>query len=276
MSVASRSLVLCADDFGLAPGISAGIAALAARSRLSAVSCIVNSPHWRGGALMQRQWPASVSRGLHLNLSEGAPLSAVLRAVWPVLPALPRLLALAPLRRLPRAAIRAEIEAQLDAFGEATGRAPDFVDGHQHVHHLPGVRESLLDIVGALQPRPAVRSTARLLGPGAGFKGRVIEATGGRALGAMLERAGFVHNQVLLGAYDFQAADYRALMQRWLAALPASGALLFCHPGEAVPGDAIGAARQRELAYFASAGFDADLAAAGVLLVPFSGTSTPG
>ena len=38
----TRILGLCADDFGLAPGISAGIAKLAQAQRLSAVSCITN------------------------------------------------------------------------------------------------------------------------------------------------------------------------------------------------------------------------------------------
>ena len=55
----------------------------------------------------------------------------------------------------------------------------------------------------------------------------------------------------------------------WLARVPAEGALLFCHPGEAAPGDApdvIGAARQRELAYLAGDGFARDLAEAGVVL----------
>jgi hypothetical protein len=45
--------------------------------------------------------------------------------------------------------------------------------------------------------------------------------------------------------------------------------LLFCHPGDHLPGDppdAIGAARERELAYLGSVAFDEDLAAAGVRL----------
>ena len=88
---------------------------------------------------------APLELGLHFNLSEGAPLSAALRALWPTLPGLARLLALAHLRRLPLAAIGAEFRAQVDAFAEALGRKPAFVDGHQHVHALPGVRRIVLD-----------------------------------------------------------------------------------------------------------------------------------
>jgi chitin disaccharide deacetylase len=120
-----------------------------------------------------------------------------------------------------------------------------------------------------VQPLPALRSTARVLGPGSGLKRWLIERTGGRALGVALRQRVIAHNPALLGAYDFVDADYRSLMQGWLAELPAEGGLVFCHPGTRLPGDppdAIGAARERELAYLASADFTADLAAEGIEL----------
>lgn len=40
----SKTIVLCADDFGLDPGVSEGILKLAHMGRLSAVSCMVNMP----------------------------------------------------------------------------------------------------------------------------------------------------------------------------------------------------------------------------------------
>jgi hypothetical protein len=52
-------------------------------------------------------------------------------------------------RRLDRRSIRAEIRLQLNAFEAALGRAPDYIDGHQHVHQLPGVRAELLDELAA-------------------------------------------------------------------------------------------------------------------------------
>ena len=61
---AARTLCLCADDFGLAPGISAGIARLARAQRVTAVSCITTGPHWQAGAPMLREFPASISVGL--------------------------------------------------------------------------------------------------------------------------------------------------------------------------------------------------------------------
>jgi predicted glycoside hydrolase/deacetylase ChbG (UPF0249 family) len=262
-----KQLTLCADDFGLSPAISRGIAMLARAQRLSAISCITNAPHWREAAPLLRDLPGPVAVGLHFNLTEGRPLSPELARVWPTLPSLPRLLLLSHLHRLPLAALRVEWQAQLDAFVQATGRAPQMVDGHQHVHHLPLLRQVVLDGIAPMAPRPALRSTARLLGPGFAFKRFVIERSGGRALRRELVRRGVRHNASLLGAYDFVAADYRALMRAWLAQVPREGGMLFCHPAEvAGAGDEIGEARVRELAYLESDAFVADLAEAQVTL----------
>lgn len=267
-----RPLLLCADDYGLARGIDDTIARLVQAGRLGAFSCIVNGPAWAADAARVPALRAvGAQAGWHLNLTEGVPLSPALAACWPQLPALPRLLALSHLGRLPGAALRDELAAQWQAFVAATGRAPDFVDGHQHVHQLPGVRALLLDLLARQGRGLPVRATAPLAGPGFGFKRWVIGATGGQALTRALRRAGIAHNRRLLGAYDFQVADYRGLMRGWLAQVPPEGALLFCHPGARsadAPADVIAAAREREAAYLAGDEFPRDLAASGVRLTP--------
>ena len=272
-----RTLALCADDFGLTPGISVGIAELARARRLTAVSCITNSPHWAAGAARLEGLPATVEVGLHFNLTEGRPLSRQLRKRWPRSSSLAALILRAHLGLLPRRALSSEAHAQLAAFIAARGVPPRFIDGHQHVHHLPGVRALILDMAEHLQPLPALRSTARVLGPGFGFKRMVIERSGGRALGLALAQRALAHNPALLGVYDFADTDYRGLMQRWLGEVPMEGALLFCHPGETsgTGRDPIGAARERELAYLESNAFTQDLAAAGVALGPVWRTVAP-
>lgn len=271
-----RSLVLCADDFGASAAIDGGVLRLAAAGRLNAVSCLTQMPAWaqdgpRLAALVAvRQGRVRV--GLHFNLTEGRPLAASLARVWPQLPSLPRLIALAHLRRLPRAPLQDEWEAQCQAFESVFGRPPAHVDGHQHIHHLPGVRGIVLAALDAAAGL-TVRNTGHVDGPGHAVKRRLIEATGGRWLARRLQQRGRSANTRLLGVYDFTATDYRRLMQAWLAALPVSGGLVFCHPGEAVEAgataqavDPIAAARVRELAYLSSAAFSDDLAAAGVRL----------
>jgi predicted glycoside hydrolase/deacetylase ChbG (UPF0249 family) len=185
----TKSLALCADDFGWAPAADRGILKLAQAGRLTDVSCLVNGPRWPqagrdlAGLAVVRQ--GRVRTGLHVNLTEGRPLSPELAALWPQFPSLESLIVDAHLRRLPVAALRAELQSQFDAYVQARGRAPNHVDGHQHVHHLPQVREALLAL---LAPRAdiRVRHTGRVGGPGYLVKRLLIEGTGGRALGRQL------------------------------------------------------------------------------------------
>ncbi|MEO7009811.1 MAG: ChbG/HpnK family deacetylase, partial [Caldimonas sp.] len=154
----TRALALCADDYGAARGIDDAIVELAAAGRLSAVSCLANGEHWNGDAPALRAVLGRADIGLHFNLSEGRPLSHELARAWPRLPALPRLIALAHLGVLPLAAIHAELACQLEVFTTAIGAAPRFVDGHQHVHHLPGVRGIVLETIERMRPMPALRN----------------------------------------------------------------------------------------------------------------------
>jgi len=267
----ARTIAFCADDVGLVGGIAETVAALAADRRLSSASCITTTTAWaaEGRALATTFDPATrLELGLHFNLSEGRPLSADLARLWPTLPTLPRLIALAHLGRLPRAALASELRAQRDAFAAALDRPPDFIDGHQHVHHLPGIRDLVL---GALETdraaaqSTAIRNTGHVVGPGHAVKRMLIERTGGRQLQRLLEAKNIRHNAALLGVYDFRDADYRRLVQAWLAAAPPRGGLVFCHPnrGRAGGEDAIADARLREASYLASAAFADDLAGAG-------------
>jgi predicted glycoside hydrolase/deacetylase ChbG (UPF0249 family) len=103
------------------------------------------------------------------------------------------------------------------------------------------------------------------------LKARIITALGARALERAADRRGLPRADLLLGVYDFGGGEdrYAALMDGWLAAAP-DGGLLMCHPASSVdPGDddEIGAARQREYRYLASARFAEALARAGAVLV---------
>lgn len=264
MTTAPRRLAVCADDYGLGASVDRGILALARQGRITALSCLVTPPRWAHAGAALREPPARV--GLHFNLTEGEPLSPALRRHWLRFPGLHHLLALAGLGRLPTALMADEFQAQLQRFLAAAGRAPDFIDGHQHVHALAGVRPVVLAAAQGLGV--PVRSTGRVLGPGHAVKRRLIQACGGRALAVQLGQRGIVHAPALLGVYGFDPrADYRALVRGWLGAAP-DGALLFCHPALGPPdaGDVIAAARQREMAYLASGAFADDLAEFGVSL----------
>jgi predicted glycoside hydrolase/deacetylase ChbG (UPF0249 family) len=257
---AARRWICCADDYALDAPTSTGIATLLHAGRLTATSVLVESPLWRGAA-RELPVPPAAAIGLHLNFTQAFPAQA--GPVW----GLGEFLLRCRLGALPRAPIAERIERQLDAFEDGLGRAPDYVDGHQHVHQFAIVREAL---VAALVRRygaqgPWLRSTR----PPPGLrdaKARLIGALGEAALRQLAVAAGLRSSAWLVGVYGFQAdaAGYRRHLHDWLQAGP-DGSVLMCHPARgAAPGDPIGAAREVEFAVFSSEVFDAALARAGV------------
>lgn len=181
-------------------------------------------------------------------------------------------------RRLPLSEIAAEIGRQLDAFEEAAGRPPDFVDGHQHVHALPGIRRVLLDVLTRRGGRPWLRDPAD--GPGAILARR---ASAGKALvvaglsagfGPAARRIGFETNRGFSGFSAFDPdAEIGADFARYVEA-PGPAHLVMCHPGRVAPGetlDGVVEARERERAYLASDAFATLLSERGIVLVPRPG-----
>ena len=238
----SRSLCVCVDDFGLHEGVNEAVAVLAGEGRITAVSCMTQGPAWASGArLWQGALREQVDLGLHLNLTEPFAASSIHAP-------LPRLIAQMYLGQCNPQRLRHEISSQIDAFELAIGGPPDFVDGHQHVHQLPHVRQALITELQARYPhhRPWLRNTR---GPRPGsLKQRLIAALGSRALSRLAQAHGYPQNAHLLGVYDFQgcATRYASLLNRWLD-LASSSDVLMCHPAtQASETDPIAEARMGE------------------------------
>jgi predicted glycoside hydrolase/deacetylase ChbG (UPF0249 family) len=249
-------IAICADDFGAFRGADEAILELAGLGRLGGVSCQVVGASFRADAPALRSLAGAVDAGLHLDLAPGRG-------------ELLRLIVRSHARALSRRELTARIARQLDAFELALGRQPAFVDGHQHVHQLPVVRDALLDLLAARygKPGPLVRNTAPLHGRGA--KPFAVGALGGFGLRRLLRARALPHNADFAGVYGLDdKADYRALFQRWLASAP-DRTLFLCHPGVATdePGDPIGPARTAEHRYLSSPELEADCRAAGVTRV---------
>ena len=241
-----QEIILCADDFGLSREINEGIIGLAEAGRLSAVSCLSRAEFF--GQQVGKLAGLSLDRGLHLNLTEPLPDKAFCQP-------LPHLICNAWTRRLPIGLVADEIDRQLDAFEAACGAPPDYIDGHQHVHQFPMIRESLIALLQRRYPacRPWIRCTlpARFR-PGltwrSQFKAQAIGGLGARRLKALAEAAGYATNARLLGVYGLAGGEqaYARLLAGWLACA-AGGDLLMCHPAAAVtPGDPLGEQRWAE------------------------------
>ena len=256
--VESKTLILCADDFGLNPGVSEGILKLARMRRLSAVSCMVNAPDFIPHAQELAALKDQVQTGLHFNVTEGHLMSELGTSCF----SLHELIIKTHLHALKPSFIAKEFTAQLDQYIDVMGSLPDFIDGHQHVHQFPGIRQVILTLYERrLRTHGTfIRSTwpAVNLAPYR-FKARIVAATGGKALQSQLKKLAISHNPYFSGIYDFaQGSDYRGLFRNWLQLAP-EHTLIMCHPGEDISSsDPIAHARLVELAYFLSDEFLAD------------------
>jgi len=234
-----RRIWLCADDYGLSPGVNRGIRDLIERGRLNATSVMVVGPAIGRdeasalGAVAANSPRCSI--GLHVTLT--APFRPLTMHFQPLdggmfLP-FPKVLRAGLLRRLDPEIIRAELMVQLAAFNEMFGRAPDFVDGHQHAQLFPGVRDAFLTAVKQAAPNAWVRQggrnqpLARRLGAP---KALLLDILSGQ-FRRRAARANIAFNPGFAGAYDFsQQPDFSALMRQFLDGLP-EGGLIMCHPG---------------------------------------------
>jgi predicted glycoside hydrolase/deacetylase ChbG (UPF0249 family) len=263
-----RRFILCADDFALNAGVSEAILDLLERGRISATGAMTNRENWPAAAPRLRAFARKADLGVHLNLTEGASLGVLSRfAPSGELPKFGKLMRGALWGRLPLAEIAEEFRRQIDAYAHQMGREPDFVDGHQHVHAFPGVREALiaaLDGLG-LTRRLYVRDPADQAGAIAArrvcaMKALVI-ATMARGFGRLLERRGIPANSGFAGVSSFNPRrDYGADFARFLQR-PGARHLVMCHPGladgQGRATDAIHAARPREHEFLASEAFEA-------------------
>ncbi len=252
-------IILNGDDYGMTRGVSDGILKLAEAGRLSATSAMVNMRYWPDMAAAAVALRDRFAVGLHLNLTFGAPLGAMPKlAPTGDLPPPDRVIGRAVSRAIDRQEIADEIERQLDRFEAAAGVPPDFVDGHHHVHALPGIREALLDVLkrrfpagGPLVRDPADRVSAILKRGGAVSKAlRALMLSYG--FGGQVEAAGFPTNRGFSGYSRFGAVPYATEFAGFLIAA-GPRPMIMCHPGladdELGADDEIAARRPEEHAF---------------------------
>jgi predicted glycoside hydrolase/deacetylase ChbG (UPF0249 family) len=252
-----KRLTLCADDYAQSPAISGGILRLVEAGRLQAVSCLSESPRWKKDALDLLAAAGDCAIGLHFNLT--LPFGQTARRVSSVL-------AQALARGISDAWVRRRFDVQWDAFVRATGRFPDFVDGHQHVHAFPGIREVVVERLHDFVPSCRVRSLTpplalREMPPKEHLLGWIA-----RPLPRLIADAGLGTNRFFAGFRPYREdIDFGATFRHWLAICP-DDTLIMCHPGLPVndPSDPIACCRAGEFDYLASREFLADASEAGV------------
>lgn len=259
-------IALCADDYGLNESIDSGILSLLSMRRLTTVSCMTTSPTWLSMSaprLLELNHSAEI--GMHLNWTEPF-------LQQPFMP-LKNLLLKSYVASLNAQEVQRIIHTQLDAFEKTMNSRPDFIDGHQHIHQLPHIRQTLIQIIQSRYPHAAlwVRNTVPPM-PCTHFKALVLASLGGYSLKRDLSRHAIQTNADFLGVYGFDEPNYGQRFATWLKQAQ-TGSLIMCHPSMGID-DSDSIARQRfvEYTFFASDNFNHMLAAHHVQLQPLNQT----
>lgn len=252
-------IIICADDYGLDAGISMAIRDLAHKGVISATSCMVNGENWNKAAPYLAEIKDKIDIGLHLTFTELSPLAPMPDcAPDGYFPSIGTLMRRSALRQLQSSEIMAESRRQIEAFMTATGHPPSHIDGHQHVHVFPIIRDAVLQL--ATEYGCAVR---RCTTPLASMKNGMAQASKAIAVNVMassfnrqLTRRQLRHNTQFFGFHPFNpASDIHAQYEKWLAtAQPDS--MMNCHPSMGMQlEDPLAAWRQYEYGYLASPQF---------------------
>uniref|UniRef100_A0A452I2U1 Carbohydrate deacetylase n=1 Tax=Gopherus agassizii TaxID=38772 RepID=A0A452I2U1_9SAUR len=151
MLQARVKLIVTGDDFGYCPRRNQGIVECFLAGAVSNVSLLVNGSAAADAAQLARRH--NIPIGLHANLSEGSPVCKALKKNSSLLNkdgffhgkmGFRTVLAKGLLKM---SEVKQELTAQVDLFCELTGHVPHHIDGHQHVHVLPGVRHVFAQVL---------------------------------------------------------------------------------------------------------------------------------
>ena len=233
-------ITICADDFALSPGVSKAIVELVEKRRISATSCMTLSPWWHEQAAWLRPLSDHIDIGVHLTLTDQRPLGEMPQlAPYGRFPNQQQLIRWCIGGKLNLSEIRDEFTRQINAFEESFGRLPDYLDGHHHIHQLPSIRDTVLDIFLKRFKRDRAYIRCCWDAPSNIIRRRlhVFRATAislpGWQLRKKLRSNGIAFNRGFSGVHDFQGRlRFPALMQRFLIG-QSDGGLIMCHPGYA-------------------------------------------
>lgn len=266
-------LLVTADDFGSGPGRNRGIVEAYLHGIVTGASLLANGPAFADAVGLAREYALPV--GVHLNLSEGLPLSGPIAGITDPdghFPGKKELRQRLSSDDFDTVAAATELRAQI-AHIRAAGLAPDHLDTHQHCLIFPALTAIVADVaersgIKTLRlPLPVEPATADPVGP-LGAELSLYRALA-PACAATLHSAGCVTPDGLCGMPLLDRLEEENLL-RILADLPSGTWELMTHPGEVDTGHAFsGPERVRELAALTAPAVRAEIARRGITLISF-------
>lgn len=146
-----HQLIITADDCGLSEGINNAALNLHHARIITTATVLMNFPATQHAINMLHTTP-TLSGGVHLNLTDGYPLSHVSPASGLILNDgrfQPRTL-LFPRAMFPTPAwleaVEMEMTAQIESYIALAGKRPDHLTTHMHFHVVPSLRKLVIDL----------------------------------------------------------------------------------------------------------------------------------
>ena len=245
-----KNLIVNADDLGWTDGVNRGILEAFHHGIATSTSLLANGAAFAGGVEAARSAPG-LGVGVHLNLSDGPPLAD--REIVTTLLNNDGEFAGGPesllLRRARGGLLLAEVETEWDAQIQKVrdaGIAPTHLDGHKHVHMLPGLFEIALRLakrhdIGAIRVALEASTLRVALSSGSKQHAGVVMKQGVQARGLKLlardareqaERAGISTADYFCGIAQTGELTREGVKQ-FVKSLPDGTTELMCHPGYA-------------------------------------------
>jgi hopanoid biosynthesis associated protein HpnK len=264
--MATRRLVVTADDFGAAIAVNEAVERAHTQGILTAASLMVSGEAADDAVARARRLPG-LGVGLHIVLADGRPVlppEQVPALVGPdgwFHPSMVRTAFAIALSPSARAQMRAEVAAQFAAFAD-TGLALDHVNAHKHFHLHPMIAAAIL-AEGRRHGLPAIRMPAQ--------SGTGMMEHWARFLGRRWRKHGVATNDNVAGLSQTGAFTADRMTQA-LNALPEGLTELYTHPATAdvYPGSAPNYLYRAELAALTDPGVIAALRASGAQTGPFA------
>ncbi|HVP27636.1 MAG TPA: ChbG/HpnK family deacetylase [Myxococcota bacterium] len=247
-----RAVIVNADDFGESAEITRGIVECIDAGVLTSTTILANMPATGEALRLAAERGRGASFGVHLNLCEGPSLTAA--------PSLvdgsrrfhrKRVQALrAFARRLDPADVERELRAQIARVADA-GVAISHLDGHKHLHQLPGVGPIVARLAGEFGIERVRCTLERGLGaaaPVASAASRFVRIGLARVFAPVARARGLRFPERTLDLAQLMGLAEEGA-QRALLAGPERSLEIFCHPGHATSASPRSAGRERELRY---------------------------
>jgi len=245
-----KNLIVNADDLGWTDGVNRGILEAFHHGIVTSTSLLANGAAFAAGVQAARSTPG-LGVGVHLNLSDGPPVAdreivtSLLNDEGEFAGGPESLL----LRRARRGLLLAEVENEWDAQIQKVrdaGIAPTHVDGHKHVHMLPGLFEIALKLakrhdIGAIRVSLEASNLRAALASGSKQNAGVVMKQGMQARGLKLlardareqaERASISTADYFCGIAQTGELT-REGVEQFVKSLPEGTTELMCHPGYA-------------------------------------------